>query len=399
MTGRFNLLNRAQSIDADPSAAPYSRVTIYKGLDKENGDEATITVGDDSGRTLEITSDWGTQEQAERILAKIKGRRYQPFKATDTTLEPSAELGDAVSVGGVYSGIFSKITTLGGGIYSDISAPSPEEVEHELTHKTPVDRKYTRLVAEMRSEFRITEKEISARVEKTHGSDTENFWWSLQYDGWTVGSGPTKIFGVDKDGAFVNGTIRATAGIIGDFTLARGNLTTYGQTWDGDDGNGIFIGSEGIQCGPKSSGVQLTNKGNLYAENGYFRGTVRAGMIDYGGDDGYFSGSGLVDNSVSGGSGGKLDIYDAKDPAGHSPITGANLEGGINTSLGYADNFGAACGGSYIPQFYATTLYTQNLHAAGIVMQYGDNVYTFKPKYIYCLDKNGNAVQTLVLRL
>ena len=314
MTGRFNLLNRAQSIDADPSAAPYSRVTIYKGLDKENGDEATITVGDDSGRTLEITSDWGTQEQAERILAKIKGRRYQPFQATDTTLEPSAELGDAVSVGGIYSGIFSKITTLGGGIYSDISAPSPEEVEHELTHKTPVDRKYTRLVAEMRSEFRITEKEISARVEKTHGDDSENFWWSLQYDGWTVGSGSTKIFGIDKDGAFVNGTIRATSGVIGDFTLSGGNLSTLGQTWDGDadqDGNpgyGIFIGSEGIQCGPKSTGVQLTYDGNLYAENGYFRGTVQAGNIEYGAqrdddgtryDAGTFDGDGVTEKTIS----------------------------------------------------------------------------------------------------
>lgn len=314
MTGRFNLLNRAQSIDADPSAAPYSRVTIYKGLDKENGDEATITVGDDSGRTLEITSDWGTQEQAERILAKIKGRRYQPFQATDTTLEPSAELGDAVSVGGIYSGIFSKITTLGGGIYSDISAPSPEEVDHELTHKTPGDRKYTRLVAEMRSEFRITEKEISARVEKTHGSNTEDFWWSLQYDGWTAGSGSTKIFGIDKDGAFVNGTIRATSGVIGDFTLSGGNLSTLDQTWDGDadqDGNpgyGIFIGSEGIQCGPKSTGVQLTYDGNLYAENGYFRGTVQAGNIEYGVqkdddgeryDAGTFDGDGVTEKTIS----------------------------------------------------------------------------------------------------
>lgn len=378
MTGRFNLLNRAQSIDADPSAAPYSRVTIYKGLDKENGDEATITVGDDSGRTLEITSDWGTQEQAERILAKIKGRRYQPFKATDTTLEPSAELGDAVSVGGVYSGIFSKITTLGGGIYSDISAPSPEEVEHELTHKTTVDRKYTRLVAEMRSEFRITEKEISARVEKTHGSDTENFWWSLQYDGWTVGSGPTKIFGVDKDGAFVNGTIRATSGIIGDFTLARGNLTTYGQTWDGDDGDGIFIGSEGIQCGPKSSGVQLTNDGNLYAENGYFRGTVRAGMIDYGGDDGYFSGGGISSGSIVG------------NRLSANTVSTAYTSNGINTSLDYADTFNDACNGDYLEEFYASYLYTAYLYVDGS---------RYKPNYIYYTGSDGTAKQAKVLML
>lgn len=377
MTGRFNLLNRAQSIDADPSAAPYSRVTIYKGLDKENGDEATITVGDDSGRTLEITSDWGTQEQAERILAKIKGRRYQPFQATDTTLEPSAELGDAVSVGGIYSGIFSKITTLGGGIYSDISAPSPEEVEHELTHKTSADRKYTRLVAEMRSEFRITEKEISARVEKVHGSGSENFWWSLLYDSWEVGNQNGRLFGVYDGYAYIQGEIRATTGLIGGFKIADTYLCANDLQYGGEK-DGVCVSLDGIQCGPASSGVQMTPDGNLYAENGYFRGSVRAKMIDYGGDDGYFSGGGISSGSIVG------------NRLSANTVSTAYTSNGINTSLDYADTFNDACNGDYLEEFYASYLYTAYLYVDGS---------RYKPNYIYYTGSDGTAKQAKVLML
>lgn len=71
--------------------------------------------------------------------------------------------------------------------------------------------------------------------------------------------------------------------------------------------------------------MQITPTGNLYAENGYFRGSVSAGRIDYGGDDGYFNGEGLESRSVSG-----LEIA-------ASTVSTTNTTGGINTSLGYAD--------------------------------------------------------------
>ena len=74
--------------------------------------------------------------------------------------------------------------------------------------------------------------------------------------------------------------------------------------------------------------MQITPTGNLYAENGYFRGSVSAGRIDYGGDDGYFNGGGITSGSISGGYGGQ--IYGGS-------IGNYAVSGGINTSLGYAD--------------------------------------------------------------
>ena len=78
---------------------------------------------------------------------------------------------------------------------------------------------------------------------------------------------------------------------------------------------------QGIQCGAAGTGVQITNTGYLYAENGEFRGSVRAKNIQYGGNDGYFDGGG-----ISGGS-----IYGNRLVGG--TITTAYTSSGINAAL------------------------------------------------------------------
>lgn len=352
MTESFNLLRRVQSLDISPELPGYSRVTIYAGQN-EKGENKIYTAGDDTGTTLEITNEWGTQEMAESILKKIQGWRYQPYKASGSSIDPSSEIGDAVTISDIYGGIFAKKTTYGKYIRTDLEAPSKEEVEHEFQVQSPTDRQYARFTSDVRSKLTIQAEAIEARVEKVHGKTTESFWWSLQSDGWSVGNKSGAIFKVNSSGAEVEGEIRATSGSIGGFTIKDGYLCTNGQDWNGSNSTGIYIGSEGIQCGSASNGVQLTSDGNLYAENGYFRGNVSAGKIDYGGNDGYFSGSGLASHSVYG------------SQIGYSTISTAYTNSGINTSLDYADTFNDACNGSYVAEFYASYLYAARLYLDG----------------------------------
>lgn len=352
MTESFNLLRRVQSLDISPELSGYSRVTIYAGQDEE-GKDKIYTAGDDSGTTLEITNEWGTPEMAKAILKKIQGWRYQPYKAGGSSIDPSSEIGDAVTISDIYSGIFAKKTTYGKHILTDLEAPSKEEVEHEFQVQSPTNRQYARFTASVRADLTLKSDQIKARVEKTVGDETSDFWWDLQADGWSVGSKSKTIFGVKEGGAEVEGEIRATSGSIGGFTIKNGYLCTNGQDWGGSNSNGIYIGPEGIQCGSEARGVQLTSDGNLYAENGYFRGNVSAGKIDYGGNDGYFSGSGLVSHSVYG------------SQIGYSTISTAYTNRGINTSLDYADTFNDACSGSYVAEFYASYLYTARLYLDG----------------------------------
>lgn len=352
MTESFNLLRRVQSLDISPELSGYSRVTIYAGQN-EKGEDKIYTAGDDTGTTLEITNEWGTPEMATAILKKIQGWRYQPYKAGGSSIDPSSEIGDAVTISDIYGGIFAKKTTYGKYIRTDLEAPSKEEVEHEFQVQSPTDRQYARFTASVRADLTLKSDQIKARVEKTVGDETSDFWWDLQADGWSVGSKSKTIFSVKEGGAEVEGEIRATSGIIGGFTIKNGYLCTNGQDWGGSNSTGIYIGSEGIQCGSASNGVQLTSDGNLYAENGYFRGNVSAGKIDYGGNDGYFSGSGLVSHSVYG------------SQIGYSTISTAYTNSGINTSLDYADTFNDACNGTYVEEFYASYLYTAYLYVNG----------------------------------
>lgn len=352
MTESFNLLRRVQSLDISPELSGYSRVTIYAGQN-EKGENKIYTAGDDTGTTLEITNEWGTPEMATAILKKIQGWRYQPYKAGGSSIDPSSEIGDAVTISDIYGGIFAKKTTYGKYIRTDLEAPSKEEVEHEFQVQSPTDRQYARFTSSVRADLTLKSDQIKARVEKTVGDETSDFWWDLQADGWSVGSKSKTIFSVKEGGAEVEGEIRATSGSIGGFTIKDGYLCTNGQDWNGSNSNGIYIGPEGIQCGSEARGVQLTSDGNLYAENGYFRGSVSAGKIDYGGNDGYFSGSGLVSHSVYG------------SQIGYSTISTAYTNSGINTSLDYADTFNDACNGSYVAEFYASYLYAARLYLDG----------------------------------
>ena len=87
---------------------PVSRVTLLVD------DASVVTSGDDTG--LEITADcpYATQEMADAILEQVKGYAYQAFAAGAANLDPAAELGDSITVSGVYS-VISSLTDRGDG--------------------------------------------------------------------------------------------------------------------------------------------------------------------------------------------------------------------------------------------------------------------------------------------
>lgn len=345
MAESFNLLRRVKSLDTAPETDGYSGVAIFAGQD-EAGNNIEYFAGDRTGAVLEITNEWGSQAQADAIYRKIRGFRYQPYKAAGTTIDPSVEIGDAVTIADTYGGVFLRATDYR-DTTSDLEAPSNEEIEHEFQIQSPTNRQYERFTRSVRSSLTITATKIAAeveareeadkairatlsvqadaikaRVEKTVGNKTSDFWWDLQANSWDVGSKNKTIFSVQDGGAMVEGEIRATSGKIGGFDIQKDYLSYNGQTWGGTNSWGGYFGTSGIQLGRN---FKVDMAGNLEAASGRFEGTVYAGSIDYGGNAGYFSGSGLSGGSVGAG---KI--------VGNSLSTG-QFVGGVNTSLGYAD--------------------------------------------------------------
>ena len=89
---------------------PVSRVTLT--VDDSN----VITAGDDTGLELIAPCPHATQEIADALLDKLRGYTYQAFEADEANLNPSAELGDGVTAGGIY-GAISKVSQLDNCLY------------------------------------------------------------------------------------------------------------------------------------------------------------------------------------------------------------------------------------------------------------------------------------------
>ena len=326
----------------------YSKVVI--NVD----DDISYEAGTETGSTLTVSIPFGTQKMADEMLERVKGKFYHPYNAETAIIDPAVEIGDAVEVNGVYGGVYKMSKNFDSLYSADISAPAKCEIGNEYpyysseTREIVRQRKETRASVkiltdeialevserekqgkELTAELKVHSEQISARVTKT-GGDSSSFGWDLLNDSWTIKANNTTVFQVTESGAEVRGKITALSGKIGGFDIRSDYLSYNNQDWDDTNSQGIYIGVKGIQCGSKASGVQITPDGNLYAENGYFRGSVSADKIQYGYNsdgeyNGYFNGEGLESRSVSG-----LEIAT-------STVSTINTDGGINTSLAYAE--------------------------------------------------------------
>lgn len=214
---------------------PISRVTLM--VDDNNA----ITAGDDTGSELVADCPFATQEMVNTILANVKGYEYQMYAGDDAAIDPSFELGDGVTVGGIYS-VISKVDDDGSG-YATLSAPGEEELEDEYPASGPMTQEFNRQIADTRSTITKTAEEIRLEVENELEGISSSFTVELNkitariddaegsievaittLDGLTVtdGSGTTKI----KGSSIETETLYVTAAnITGTLTANQINLT------------------------------------------------------------------------------------------------------------------------------------------------------------------------------
>ena len=335
-------------------------------------EEVEYSAGDETGRTLTMECPWGTQAMADNILASVQGHRYQPYSASGALLDPAAELGDGITVHGVYSGIYSRDTAFGPLCAASVSAPYEEEIDHEYPYVPRQDRKIERQFADVKATFKVqndlisaevadrkTEVErldglfavqaglIEAKVSKT-GGDAASFGWALDTASWQIKANGSTVLNATKDGLEIMGKIIAQSGKVGGFDILSDCISYNNQTWGGAIAAGIYIGTSGIQLGKN---FKVDASGNLTAASGTFSGNVRAGSIQYGGDYGTLSGSGITGHSIVG------------DQIGYNAISTAYTSSGINTSLGYADY----ANGAFLGYNQVGNLWTNKLKATGEV--------------------------------
>ena len=186
---------------------PISRVTLL--VDDEN----SLTAGDDAGMEVIASCPHATQPMVNALLQTMKGYQYQAYEAGAANIDPAAELGDGVTVGGIYSPL-SKLSDDGRG-YAGISSPGEAEMEDEYPAEGYITQEFNRKIAETRTTITKTSEEIMLKVEGIDGKYTEV---KTTLDGLTVtdASGTTKINGSSiktdnlyVDAANIKGTLTA----------------------------------------------------------------------------------------------------------------------------------------------------------------------------------------------
>lgn len=223
MSDRVYVGRKLGEFESSPAFEPVTKVILWYD------DESSYAAGNDSGRVLELTCPWATQAMAENILASVSGFVYRPFSGTGALLDPAAELGDAVTVNGVYSMLATMDTNFDALCLSDISAPADEEVDHEYPYQSPQGRELRRKVS---LEQKYYGTKISRReglvIEKTDGDSVEarvvlNAEKLAFYDG----SGQEQLYFDPAEGVY---KFRGALNVNDNFIVDKlGNVTMKGN--------------------------------------------------------------------------------------------------------------------------------------------------------------------------
>ena len=159
MSDKVFLGTRMAQLDTSPALAPVSKVIL--AVDSENA----YIAGNDTGRTVEVTCPYGTQEMANNILAALSSYTYTPAMAQDAILDPAAEIGDGLTMGGVYTVLAQSTLTFDGLMTSEAGAPGQAEQESEYKYQSPVIADINWQLAETRSLISKTSEDITLLVE------------------------------------------------------------------------------------------------------------------------------------------------------------------------------------------------------------------------------------------
>lgn len=267
----------AAGITAAPQFAPISKVVLLVD------DERSYVAGDNTGREMELTCPYGSQDMANDLLTRLQGYAYRPMTAQDALLDPAAELGDGVTVGGIYTVLAEMDTMFDMHCAADIAAPGEDEVDSEYKYQTP-EKRFERQLAATRSLITKTAEEVGLKVEGLEGQYTA---LSVTLNDVTVtdDEGTTRIKGssIETDtlyvqAAHITGKLKASQINATNLEVDAANITgtlvaqeLIGETVVLRDQNEEPAGS--LTIGDSSSAdyrVELRSGGALYlgADNG-----------------------------------------------------------------------------------------------------------------------------------
>ena len=227
MNGKYFVGRRVVSFEKFNPEAPVTGVRLL--LDDENGFEA----GDMDGNVWEMENPYATQAMADNILASLAGKTYTGFTASAAPLGPEAELGDGVTVNGLYSMLAYQNVTFGPGHMSEIAAPGDDEPEEEYKYVSQKQREETRELGKVRSLIAKTASQIRLEVSEAVSGLSTTF--DVKLDGITgqVSGLDGRVSTVEQTATGLTSTVQ---GLDGKYTTLQQTVDGFNTTVQGLDG-------------------------------------------------------------------------------------------------------------------------------------------------------------------
>ena len=213
--------NMAQ-LDTSPPLEAVSKVVLM--VDADNA----YVAGTDTGRTIEVTCPYGTQAMANNILTALQSYTYTPAQAQDALLDPAAEMGDGLTLGGVYTVLAQADTQWDAMMASDAGAPGQAEQESEYSYQSPLVGELRYQIAETRSLISKTSEEIRLEVSDL-GDQVSSISTKLDSITLTVQNGSTSSsISLSVGGVVVSSQNIQMNGLVTFTGLANGTTTIDG---------------------------------------------------------------------------------------------------------------------------------------------------------------------------
>lgn len=159
MNGKVFVGKKALSLTEYKKSDPITGVILW--VDDNNCYQA----GNDTGTVIENDCPYGTQEMANALLQQLSGYEYQGIEANGAVVSPIAELGDGLTINGIYTQLAYQNIRFSTGEVMDVAAPGKNETLHEYQTEGETSKWFSHQIAQTRSEITKTSEEIMLSVE------------------------------------------------------------------------------------------------------------------------------------------------------------------------------------------------------------------------------------------
>lgn len=163
------------AVSGEPDCGNVQTITGVRVV--RNDTDTPLLAGDETGTVLEVENENGTQALADELAQKLVGLPYAPYTCDQRYIDPVAEAGDKITVGGVACVAYNIKESLGPSHYADLEAPEEAgELEEEYPYQSAAERVKKQLgtVTASMAEIRKDQQSIEAEVKTTTETVAKN---------------------------------------------------------------------------------------------------------------------------------------------------------------------------------------------------------------------------------